>query len=62
MPKVIKAIYKDGVFKPLEKVELDEGVTLEIEVRESITEKTRGVISGEKMNQIIEEIESGSFL
>ncbi|WP_202320453.1 antitoxin family protein [Archaeoglobus neptunius] len=33
MGKVIEAVYEKGVFKPLEKVDLDEGVTVEIVVR-----------------------------
>ncbi len=36
MPKIIEAIYEDGVFKPLEKVELKNGekVKLRLEKRE----------------------------
>jgi len=36
MPKVIEAVYENGVFKPLEKVELREGerVKLRVEKRE----------------------------
>ena len=30
MPKVIEAVYENGVFKPLEKVELREGERLKI--------------------------------
>ncbi len=30
MPKIIEAIYEDGVFKPLEKVELREGEKVKI--------------------------------
>jgi len=33
MAKVIEAVYKDGVFKPLEKVELREGEVVEIEIK-----------------------------
>ncbi len=33
MEKVIEAIYEKGVFKPLEKVDLNEGEIVEIEVR-----------------------------
>jgi len=34
MTKVIEVIYEDGVFKPLEKVELREGEVIEIEIKE----------------------------
>ncbi|WP_290624469.1 antitoxin family protein [Archaeoglobus sp. UBA230] len=39
MPKIIEAIYEDGVFKPLEKVDLREGekVRLRVEERGAIT-------------------------
>ncbi|MEM3505078.1 MAG: antitoxin family protein [Archaeoglobaceae archaeon] len=30
MPKIIEAIYEDGVFKPLEKVELKEGEKVKV--------------------------------
>jgi len=35
MPKIIEAVYEDGVFKPLQKVDLREGekVRLKVEVR-----------------------------
>jgi len=39
MPKVIKAIYKDGVFKPLEKVELKEGERVRIRIDVSRKER-----------------------
>ena len=32
MPKVIEVIYKDGVFKPLEKVDLREGEKVRIRI------------------------------
>jgi len=50
------------VFKPLEKITLKNGTRLKIEIRESITEKTKGIIDREKINDIIEEIESGGIL
>ena len=62
MPKVIEAVYENGVFKPLEKITLKNGTRLKIEIRESITEKTKGIIDREKINDIIEEIESGGIL
>jgi len=62
MSKVIEAVYENGVFKPLEKITLKNGTRLKIEIRESITEKTKGIIDREKINDIIEEIESGGIL
>ncbi|MEM5830256.1 MAG: antitoxin family protein [Candidatus Aenigmatarchaeota archaeon] len=34
MAKVIEAIYENGVFKPLEKVDLKEGERVKIEIKE----------------------------
>ncbi len=62
MPKVIKAIYTNGVFKPLEKLNLKEGIMLELEIKESVTGKTKGIISKDSIDDIIEEIEGGGFL
>ena len=36
MPKIIEAIYENGVFKPLEKVDLREGEKLRLVVRENV--------------------------
>ena len=36
MPKVIEVIYEDGVFKPLEKVNLKEGEKLKIKIEREI--------------------------
>lgn len=35
MPKVIDVIYKDGVFKPLTRVDIREGERLKIEIKET---------------------------
>jgi len=45
MPKVIEVIYENGVFKPLEKVDLPEDVRVKIRI-----EKERGVITTEFLN------------
>ncbi len=42
MPKIIEVIYEDGVFKPLEKVELKEGERVKIEVKKIELESLRG--------------------
>ncbi len=41
MPKVIRVIYKNGVFKPLEKVDIEEGRELRIRIERDV-EKLRG--------------------
>lgn len=35
MPKVIDVVYKDGVFKPLTRVDIREGERLKIEIKET---------------------------
>ncbi|MEM1670819.1 MAG: antitoxin family protein [Archaeoglobaceae archaeon] len=61
MPKIIEAIYEDGVFKPLEKVDLKEGERVKIRIG-NVVERTRGIIKGCDMDKIIKEVENGSFL
>ncbi len=41
MPKVIRVVYKNGVFKPLEKVDIEEGRELRIRIERDV-EKLRG--------------------
>ncbi|MEM3504818.1 MAG: antitoxin family protein [Archaeoglobaceae archaeon] len=41
MPKIIEAIYENGVFKPLEKVEIREGEKVRLRVEESIVNTLR---------------------
>jgi len=42
MAKIIEAIYKNGVFKPLQKVDLKEGERVKIEIkRETLLDKLR---------------------
>lgn len=48
MGKVIEAIYKKGVFKPLEKVDLKDGEIVEIEIKEKKI--------GEKFYRVLEEL------
>lgn len=36
MPKVIEVVYENGVFKPLEKVDLKEGERVKIEIKRDI--------------------------
>lgn len=42
MPKAIEVIYEDGVFKPLEKVNLKEGTRIKIEIKKENIEHLRG--------------------
>ena len=41
MGKVIEVVYEDGVFKPLEKVDLKDGERLKMEIKESLVDKLR---------------------
>jgi len=49
MGKVIEAIYERGVLKPLEKVDLNEGEIVEIEVKEKRI--------GDRFYKVLEELE-----
>ncbi|WP_456329723.1 antitoxin family protein [Archaeoglobus sp.] len=61
MPKIIEAVYENGVFKPLQKVDLKEGEKVRIRIS-GIVRKTKGIIPGYKMDEIIEEIENEGVL
>ncbi|HIH69232.1 antitoxin family protein [Methermicoccus shengliensis] len=59
MPKTIEVVYEDGVFKPLEPVELREGerIKIKIEDRRGILEKYAGSIKlnrSVKLREILE--------
>jgi len=41
MQKIIKAIYEDGVFKPLEKVNLKEGTKIDIIIKNELIEMAK---------------------
>jgi len=59
----IKARYENEMLKPLEKLELEEGEEVEIEVKKSVTERTFGLIKleHETIEEIIEDTEYGSW-
>jgi len=38
MPKIIEAIYENGVFKPLQKVDLREGERVKLQIEEGIAD------------------------
>ncbi len=51
MPKIIEAIYEDGVFKPLEKVELKEGEKIKLRIDESISDIIKKYRKKFKLNE-----------
>jgi len=59
----VKARYEDKVLKPLEKLELEEGEEVEIELPISIVETTYAVskLSDEIIEEIIEDTEYGPW-
>ncbi|KUJ94067.1 MULTISPECIES: antitoxin family protein [Archaeoglobus] len=38
MPKIIEAVYENGVFKPLQKVDLKEGEKIRLRIEEGIAD------------------------
>ncbi|MDI9645273.1 MAG: antitoxin family protein [Archaeoglobales archaeon] len=60
MPKIIEAIYEDGVFKPLEKVNLKPGerVKIRLEDADSIVEEVFGILKGKDTNKALKELEN----
>ena len=59
----VKARYEDKVLKPLEKLELEEGEEVEIELPISMVETTYAVskLSDEIIEEIIEDTEYGPW-
>ena len=64
MAKVIQAVYENGVFKPMEKIELREHQQVEIVLSEmsSVTQKTQGILKGLDDNAINDIALSPEFL
>ncbi len=57
MPKIIEAIYENGVFKPLEKVDLKEGERVKIRVekdKREILAKYRGLLGKSSVKELQE--------
>ena len=54
----VKAIYEDGILKPLEKLDLKEGEEVEIEVKKSPVERLEGMIRISNRRWVKELIES----
>ncbi|HUV80161.1 MAG TPA: antitoxin family protein [Candidatus Bathyarchaeia archaeon] len=56
MTKTIEVVYEDGVFKPLEKVELKEGVRMRVEIKK-LPETLFGIFRGKDLMKLLEETE-----
>ena len=54
----VKAIYEEGILKPLEKLDLKEGEEVEIEVKKSPVERLEGMIRISNRRWVEELIES----
>ncbi len=55
MPKVIEAVYENGVFKPLEKIDLKDGEKVKILVesdRKKVIESYRGIFGKASVNEL----------
>jgi predicted DNA-binding antitoxin AbrB/MazE fold protein len=64
MAKVIQAVYENGVFKPMGKIELREHQQVEIVLSEmsSVTQNTQGILKGLDDNAINDIALSPEFL
>jgi len=58
----VECVYENGVLRPLGKLDLKEGEKVRVEIKESIAERTKGIIKDSEIEKIIEEIENGGFL
>ncbi|NOZ58855.1 MAG: antitoxin family protein [Euryarchaeota archaeon] len=58
MPKIIEVVYEDGVFKPLEKVNLKEKSRAKVVVK-SVSDETFGIVrvSREELKKVLEELD-----
>ena len=56
MQKTIEVVYENGVFKPLEKVELEEGEKIKVEIKK-LPEKLFGIFRGKDLTKLLEETE-----
>jgi predicted DNA-binding antitoxin AbrB/MazE fold protein len=59
----VKARYEDAVLKPLEKLDLEEGDEVELELKKSVTDRTFGIVplNHEEIEEIIEDTEYGPW-
>ena len=56
MQKTIEVVYEKGVFKPLEKVEMEEGEKIKVEIKK-LPEKLFGIFRGKDLTKLLEETE-----
>jgi len=58
MPKIIEAIYENGVFKPLQKVDLKEGEKVRLKIEEiSVIDRVFGILRGKDTLKALGELE-----
>ena len=61
MPKIIEAVYEDGVFKPLQKVELKEGEKVKILLKKiDLTKFIMASMPEEKIRKLEKRFENES--
>lgn len=56
MTKIIEVVYEDGVFKPMEKVEMEEGERIKVEIKK-LPDKLFGIFRGKNLLKLLEETE-----
>jgi len=61
MAKIIEAVYENGVFKPLEKVNLKDGERVRIRVS-NVVKRTKGILDRNIIEEVIDEIEGEGIL
>uniref|UniRef100_A0A7C3UBD3 Antitoxin n=2 Tax=Geoglobus ahangari TaxID=113653 RepID=A0A7C3UBD3_9EURY len=58
MPKIIEAVYENGVFKPLEKVDLKEGEKVRLKIEEiNVVDRVFGILRGKDTLKALRELE-----
>ena len=59
MPEVIECVYEDGVLKPFEKLNLKENTRVRVILKESVVEKTFGIlkVSKDEIEEAFKELE-----
>ena len=58
MPKTIEAVYENGVFKPLQKVDLKEGEKVRLKIEEiNVVDRVFGILRGKDTLKALRELE-----
>ncbi len=58
MPKIIEAVYENGVFKPLQKVDLKEGEKVRLKIEEiNVVDRVFGILRGKDTLKALRELE-----